>query len=133
MVAQPFRFVHVVGSQQNGSAGELELVNQLPKLAPGLGIQPGGGFVEEQKIGISYQRAREPKPLLLPAGKTADAGLLLLFELHKRDDFRCIWPSPEKASEQTNRFKHRELFGKLRLLQLNSKPLPEFRGVRIPV
>ena len=38
----------------------------------------------------------------------------------------------EEAAEQAHGLEHGELLGKLRLLQLNAEPLPEFRRVPIP-
>ena len=80
-VAEALGFVHVVGRKDDGAAVELELVDQIPKLAAGLRVEAGGGLVEEQKIGIADQGAGQREALLLAAGKGSDAGVLFFVEL----------------------------------------------------
>ena len=41
-------------------------------------------------------------------------------------------PLPKKAAKQADRFVHGELFGELRILQLNAEPLAKLRRVRTP-
>ena len=66
-VAQPLGFFHVVGGEQDGAAGGLEALDQAPELPPGLGVEPGGGLVEEEELGVADQGAGECQPLLLAA------------------------------------------------------------------
>src|SRR5579862_3655094 len=131
-VAEPLRFIHVVCRQDDGSPVELELIDQIPKLPPRLRIQPGGGLVEKQEIGVANQRAGEREALLLPPGKASDTGVALFFELHQGDNFRHRRPLAEKASKQPQRFKHREFFGELRILKLDPQPLPQFTVIGSP-
>ncbi len=131
-VAQPFRFVHVVGGQQNGAAGELERFDQIPQLAPRLRIETRGGLVEKQEVRIAHQSARQRQALLLPARERAHTGVLLFSQLHPRDHFTRLRALLKEAAKQANGFRDRELLRELRFLQLNSKPLAELVRIGIP-
>jgi hypothetical protein len=132
-LAETFGFVHVVGGEKNGAAGGLELLDQFPKLASGLGVEAGGGLIEKKEIGIANEGAGQREALLLTAGKIANARVLFFFELHERDGFGGARPLVKKAAEQTQRFVNRELFRELRVLQLNAEPLAELLGIRAPM
>jgi len=109
------------------------LLDEFPKLAAGLRIEAGGWFIEKKKIGIPDERAREGEALLLAAGKIADAGILFFFELDEGDGFVGAGALLEKAAEETKRFVDGELFGELRVLQLNAEALAKLFGVGTPV
>src|ERR1035441_2503016 len=130
--AELFGLVHVMRGQQNAAALQLESFDQLPKLAAGLRIETGGGLVQEQKVRIAYQRASQRQPLFLPSGEAAHTRVHLLFKLYQRDHLGWRWTVPEETAEQPDGLQHRDLVGKLRLLKLNSQPLPQLRRVRFP-
>ena len=81
-IAQALGFVHVVRREQDRAARLLEAANDVPELAPALGIEAGGGLVQKQNLGIAHQRRRHGQPLALPARKLADPGIGFLVELH---------------------------------------------------
>src|SRR5580700_306069 len=110
-----------------------ELLDQIPELAAGLRVESGGGLIQEKKIGIADERARQREALLLAAGKIAHAGVLLFFELYECDGFSRARALAEKAAEQTQRFENGEFLGELRILQLNAEALAELIGVGVPV
>src|ERR1700737_479237 len=64
-VAQPFRLIHVVGGEQHSPAGLLEAANQVPELAPALGIESGCRLVQKQNLRIAHQRGGYGQPLPL--------------------------------------------------------------------
>src|SRR5579863_3451243 len=64
-LAEALGFVHVVRSEKNGAAGRFEMLDQIPKLAAGLRVEAGGGFIEKQKIGIANEGAGKSEALLL--------------------------------------------------------------------
>ena len=70
-VGQPLGLVHVMRGEDDGAAGGLELLDELPHLAAGLRIEAGGGLVEEQQVGVADQRAGHREALLLAARKLA--------------------------------------------------------------
>ena len=43
-------FIHVVRRDEHGETLGCEAVNLIPKLAAGLGVDSGGGFVEEEEL-----------------------------------------------------------------------------------
>ena len=81
-LAEALGFVHIMRGEKNGAARGFELLDQIPKLAAGLRVEAGGGFIEKKKIGIADECACEREALFLAAGKIADAGILFFFELH---------------------------------------------------
>ncbi|MNK90611.1 hypothetical protein D3C87_1106720 [compost metagenome] len=63
--------IHIVRADQHRDAVRGQLVKLLPEVAPGLGIDPGGGFVEQQQLGLVQQARRQRQPLLPSAGQRA--------------------------------------------------------------
>src|SRR5580704_3001347 len=132
-LAEALGFVHIMRGEKDGAAGGFELLDQIPKLAAGLRVEAGSGFIEKQKIGIANQGAGESEALLLAAGKIADAGILFFFELHERDGFGRARALLKEAAEQAECFEHGQLFRKLRILQLNAKALAKLLGIGLPM
>ena len=60
--------VHVVGADQHGHAVGGEPVDLVPELAPRLGIDAGGGLVEQQQLGL-VQHGGGQRQALLPAAR----------------------------------------------------------------
>ena len=58
------RLVHVVGGQHQGDALRLQPVQPVPQGVAGLGVQPGGGLVEEQQFRFVDERAGDRQPAL---------------------------------------------------------------------
>ena len=119
--------------KNDGAAGLLELVDQVPEMAARLGIEAGGGLVEKQQLRIADQRAGHGQALLLPAREPADAGAALLFKLRGADGLIDGDAAAKKAAKQAQRLFYRELFRKLRLLELNADALAKFVGAGAPV
>src|SRR5579859_3318423 len=131
--AEALGFVHVMRGEKDGAAGGFEFLDQIPKLAAGLGIEAGGGLVQKKKIGIANQGTSESEALLLTARKISNARILFFLKLHERNGFGRARPPVKKAAEQTECFEDGELFRELRILQLNAEPLAELSGIGIPV
>jgi hypothetical protein len=53
-VAEALRLFHIVSGEQNGPAVRLEALDQLPELAAGLRVEPGGGLVEEEQGRVAH-------------------------------------------------------------------------------
>ena len=132
-VAEPFGFIHVVGGEQDGAAGAAEFLDEVPELAAGLGIEAGGGFIEEDHLRIPHQGAGEREALLLAAGEIAHPRAGFLFEFHQADDFLRRGAALEEAAEERDRFADRKFFGKLRLLKLDAEALAKFGRIVAPV
>jgi hypothetical protein len=122
-----------VGREQDRAARALEFFDQLPQLTPGLRIEPGGGLIQEQEIGIADERAGQREPLLLAARERADARPPLLLQLNELDHVLRRGAFLEEAAEQTHRLLDGELVGKLRFLELDSEPLLQGARVGFPL
>lgn len=48
LLAQLVGLIHVVGGEEDGLPGGVELAQDLPKRQPALRVEPGGGFIEHQ-------------------------------------------------------------------------------------
>src|SRR5271167_2165308 len=64
-----FRLVHVVGRNEGGQTVARHVVNEIPKLAPGFGIDTRGGLVEQQQLWLVQYTGGERQPLLPAAGE----------------------------------------------------------------
>ena len=132
-VAEALGLVHVMGGEDDGAAGALQVIHEVPEMPASLRIEAGGGLVEEQQLGIADQRAGHGQALLLAAGKRAHAGIAFFFELGSGDDFVHRDAAMEKAAEKAEGFENRELFRELRFLELNADALAQIGGMVTPV
>src|ERR1700758_167935 len=56
--------VHVVGRDECGQTFAGHVVNEIPKFAPGFGVDPGGGLIEQQQLWLMQYTGCERQPLL---------------------------------------------------------------------
>ena len=82
-VAQPLGLVHVVRGEHLGDAALLESIQAIPHQMAGLGVEAGGGFVEQEEVGLVHQRTRDGEPALHAAGQRIDPAVGAVFELHE--------------------------------------------------
>src|SRR6266545_4264611 len=68
-VGQVLRLVHVVGGEQDRLAEVAQALHQLPRAAPGRGIEAGGRLVEEEQVGVADDAEGEVQAALLAAGQ----------------------------------------------------------------
>ncbi len=80
-VAELLGLIHVVGRDHQGHPGLLEPEQPVPEDVTGLGVQAGGGLVEEQQVGPVDQAPGDREPALHAAGEILDGRLRLLGEL----------------------------------------------------
>src|SRR5438552_2938909 len=66
-----FGVVHVVGGVEEGDAAVGEVEEEVPELAACDGVDAGGGFVEEDDVGLVDEGAGEGEALLPAAGERA--------------------------------------------------------------
>src|SRR5690606_39813138 len=59
VVAKELCLIHVMGGEHNGFALGFDVLDQLPKTSSRLGIESGGGLVEEDDFGIVDERQRQ--------------------------------------------------------------------------
>jgi hypothetical protein len=58
--------------------------------------------------------------------------MALLVQLHEGERLGCRRPLLEEATEELEGLDDRDFFGQLRLLQLDTEPLAQLRGVTLP-
>ena len=80
-------------------------------MAPGLGVEPGGGFVQEQDRRVVNQRGGDGKALFLPPGQVLVLGLGPVLQLDLGQDLR----RPDPLMIKTG--KDRQDFGKVQLIE----------------
>src|SRR6266511_4300317 len=68
-VGELLRLVHVVGGEQDRLAEVAQALHQLPRAAPGRGIEAGGRLVEEEQVGVADDAEGEVQAALLAAGQ----------------------------------------------------------------
>ena len=73
-VGQVLGLVHVVGGQHDRDAVGPDLLEHLPRRAPGLGVHAGGRLVDEHQLGSPDERDRQTEALLLAPGQPAVGG-----------------------------------------------------------
>ena len=68
-IGEPFRFIHVVGRQNDPQTFGAQAVDQLPHGDPGVWIQAGGGFIEKDQPWLMNHGARDHEAALEATGK----------------------------------------------------------------
>src|ERR1017187_1429189 len=113
-----------MGCQENGLTAFANPANKFPDCAAGLGIKPGGQFVEKHHLGIVDQRKGNKQPLLLAPRKIHEPGATLIREakeIKKTLAVHCFLPV--KRCPQVDRLPHLDSFLQLCLLELHSDAL----------
>ena len=63
--------VHVVGGDQHGQPAARQPMDLVPEFAPRLGVDAGGGLVEQQQLRLVHDAGGERQPLLPAARQSA--------------------------------------------------------------
>jgi hypothetical protein len=121
-----------VGREEDGAAVGLEALDQVPELTARLGIETGGGLVEEEQGRISHQRAGERQSLPLASGELAHPPGALLLQLNRGDHLVHRRAPAVEAAEEPDGLFHRELLRELGLLERDAEQRPELAVVLPP-
>jgi hypothetical protein len=70
--------LHEVGDQHDRDAGVADRLDQVPGVAAGLRVEPGGELVEDRDARAADERERDRQPLLAAAGELAVTGVELV-------------------------------------------------------
>src|SRR2546426_12099128 len=107
--------------EKPGAARLAEPADDLPQLAPRVRVEPRGGLVKEQELGLAHERAGHRQPLFLPARELAHPGAPLVLEVDETQHLAHRVRAAVEAREQPYRLLHRELVGELGFLELNAR------------
>src|ERR1035438_4376038 len=131
-VAQALGFIHVMRGEQHGAAIALKSANDVPKLAPALGIESRGRLVEKQNLWIANQRRRYGQPLALPARELSHPRVGFLGQLQLLENFFGRARLAVETGEEFNGLAHGKLFRQARLLQRDPQPLAHLALILAP-
>jgi hypothetical protein len=79
-VGQRLGLLEVVRGEQDRGATRGQIPDQLPELAPRLGVEAGRGLVQEEQFWPAHDAERHIEAALLAAGERVRAGAHLLGE-----------------------------------------------------
>src|SRR3990172_2138798 len=85
-VAKGLGLLHVVGCEDHSLALIADVLDEVPQVVPGLRVEPGGGLVEEDDVGVVNQGDSDGEALLLAAGEGLDERTALLIEGESRQE-----------------------------------------------
>ena len=80
------RLVHVMGRDQRRQAVDRHVVDEVPELAPRLGVDAGGRLVEQQQLRFVQHAGGEREALLPAARELAGELVAAVAEAHALDD-----------------------------------------------
>ena len=63
--AEVLRLIHVVSGEDHRDPTMVDFFDQGPKVAACLGIQTGGGLVQNHQLRVVHQAGRDGEPLFL--------------------------------------------------------------------
>jgi len=132
-VAQPLGFFHEVRGEEDRLTALADAAHQVPHRAAGLGVEAGCQLIHENKFGIVDQCQGDMEPLLLPAGKFGDVGIMFLGQPHLFQERPPVHRFAIEAAEQIQGFPHFEAVSQARLLELDADPFAQFRPVAFRV
>src|SRR2546421_10064847 len=124
-VAEARSLFHVVRRQNNRASASAKLFDYIPEFQSSLWVKPRRWFVQKKQIWFTSHSARKRESLLLPARKFPDARVALFIQLDEIDYAVNVAASFVKAAKELDGLFDRELFGKLRLLQLHAEAIAQ--------
>ncbi len=79
-VGQALGLLHEVGHQDDRHAAGPDVLDELPRVAPGLRVEAGRELVEDRDLRVADERERDREPLLLAARELPEGGPALVGE-----------------------------------------------------
>src|SRR5688572_3608742 len=84
------------------------LADEVPEIAPGLGIEPRGGLVEEDNPGLVDEGSTDGKALLLSAGKFFVLRLAFILQPDAPQHFQRVDPGIVQSCEESHELQQRK-------------------------
>ena len=91
-VAEPGGLLHVVGREHDTQAAGLELLQPVPDLVTGLGVEPRGRLVQDQQFGAIDEGARQGEPADHAAREIHDFGAAAVGKRKEVEQLVCPGP-----------------------------------------
>ena len=128
-VAEALGFFDVVGGEDDRALLVAEFENELVNFQADLGIEAGGGFVEEDQLGIVDHGHGEGEALLLAAGKRTVDSVAFFGKLKALEQSVGIDGFLIKRREEAHGFVEFDLVGKVGCLEADADAFFERAGV----
>ena len=120
LIAQLLGLVHVVGGEHHRLALRLDRLDALPEVVARLGIEPRGGLVQKQQLGVAEQGQRQQQPLPLTAGELAAVPIDEFSQRTQLDELGLGQGGRVEAGEQPQGIAHRQEILQRRVLELDA-------------
>ena len=124
-VAQPLRLLHQVGDEQDRHATVAHPFDQLPGVAAGLGVEPGGQLVEHRDFRPADQGQHDRQPLLLAARQLPEVVVARRLEPERGQQLAPVRGPAVERGVQLHRLAHPHPVGQRAVLELDADALVE--------
>ena len=133
-VTELLGLVHVVGRDDLGDPLLLQPVEPVPQEVARLGVEPGGGLVEDEDLGVRDERPRDGEPTLHPARQRVHLVMGPLGELGELEELLGSFPDDAAGQVEVPAVDHEVVEdGQLEvervLLGHDADPAPDLRPV----
>ena len=132
-VAELLGFFDVVGGQQDGALLAAQVQDEFVDFEAGLGVESGGGLVEEEDLRIVEHGERQGQALLLPAGEFGVLRVALLPELEALQELIAIHGAGVEGGEELHGLADFELLLEVGGLQADADAVFELKGLDLGV
>src|SRR5256712_13245562 len=120
-VAQSLSFVHEVRHEYHGCAVVPDVLDECPRLASRLRVEPSGQFIQNGNLGVSHQGERYRQSLLPTTRQFLVCGILDVADPKGLEHaIRVCWVRIERG-EEPQRFPHFEARRHRAFLELNAE------------
>jgi hypothetical protein len=86
-VGEAFGFVDVMGCEDYRGPPRGEVLHGSPGAPAGFGVEPGGGFIKEQHVGVSDNADGQVDAATLPTREDADPCAGVVYQVDELQDF----------------------------------------------
>ena len=129
-VGEPLGLLHQVRDEEDGHAAIADRLDQVPRLAAGLRVEPGRQLVEDRDLRPADERQGDRQALLLAARQVPVGRVALVVEPEVVDQLARIGRVSVERGEQVERLADGDPVGQLALLELDADEGPQ--SVAVP-
>jgi hypothetical protein len=132
-VAEFFGLFDVVGGHQDGALLAAQVEDEFVDFEARLGVEAGGGFIEEEDLWVVKHGERQGQPLLLSAGEFGVLRVALLPELQALQKLIAIHGAGVEGREEFHGLADLELLLEVGGLQADADAVLELKGLDLGV